>query len=86
MQTPDWEKTARLLTKDKDVSWEAYLEGVAKENTPHRALRLARGGGRLFRLSLLAARLVLRGFVVLRGRRVAQSGELGQEQPSSSRL
>jgi NAD(P)-dependent dehydrogenase (short-subunit alcohol dehydrogenase family) len=34
VQTPDWEKTARLLTKDKDVTWEAYLEGVAKENTP----------------------------------------------------
>lgn len=34
VQTPDWEKTARLLTQGKDVSWEAYLEGVAKENTP----------------------------------------------------
>ncbi|ADI15303.1 SDR family NAD(P)-dependent oxidoreductase [Truepera radiovictrix] len=34
IQTPDWEKTARLLTRDQGVSWEAYLEEVAKENTP----------------------------------------------------
>lgn len=32
--TPDWEKTAKLLTEGKDVSWQAYLEGVAKTNAP----------------------------------------------------
>ena len=34
VQTPDWEKTARLLTEDKEESWEDYLENIAKDNTP----------------------------------------------------
>jgi NAD(P)-dependent dehydrogenase (short-subunit alcohol dehydrogenase family) len=34
IQTPDWEKTARLLTKDKDITWEQYLDKIAKDNTP----------------------------------------------------
>jgi len=32
--TPDWVKTAKLLTADQDTSWEAYLEKIAKDNTP----------------------------------------------------
>ena len=34
IQTPDWEKTAKLLTEGKAESWQAYLEGVAKTNAP----------------------------------------------------
>ena len=34
VQTPDWEKTARLLTEGKEESWEGYLENIAKDNTP----------------------------------------------------
>jgi NAD(P)-dependent dehydrogenase (short-subunit alcohol dehydrogenase family) len=32
--TPDWEKTARLLTKDKDITWQQYLDKIAKDNAP----------------------------------------------------
>ncbi len=32
--TPDWQKTAKLLTKDKDITWEAYLDKIAKDNAP----------------------------------------------------
>jgi NAD(P)-dependent dehydrogenase (short-subunit alcohol dehydrogenase family) len=32
--TPDWEKTARQLTSGTDVTWEQYLDGIAKENAP----------------------------------------------------
>ncbi len=34
IQTPDWEKTARLLTRDKDITWEQYLDKIAKDNAP----------------------------------------------------
>lgn len=34
IQTPDWEKTARLLTANQDVSWQDYLAGIAKANAP----------------------------------------------------
>lgn len=34
IQTPDWEKTAKLLTKGKDVSWQDYLSGIAEANAP----------------------------------------------------
>jgi NAD(P)-dependent dehydrogenase (short-subunit alcohol dehydrogenase family) len=34
VQTPDWEKTAKLLTEGKEISWEAYLEKIAKDNAP----------------------------------------------------
>ena len=34
IQTPDWEKTAKLLTKDKDVTWQDYLAGIAEANAP----------------------------------------------------
>ena len=34
IQTPDWEKTARLLTRDQNITWEQYLDKIAKENTP----------------------------------------------------
>lgn len=32
--TPDWMKTATLLTADKDITPEQYLDNIAKENTP----------------------------------------------------
>lgn len=32
--TPDWQKTAKLLTANKDISWEQYLDNIAKENAP----------------------------------------------------
>jgi 3-oxoacyl-[acyl-carrier protein] reductase len=32
--TPDWRKTAGILTKDTDQSVDDYLDGIAKENTP----------------------------------------------------
>lgn len=34
IQTPDWEKTARLLTEGKDVSWQDYLANIARTNAP----------------------------------------------------
>lgn len=34
VQTPDWEKTAKLLTRDKDITWEQYLDKIAKDNAP----------------------------------------------------
>ena len=34
IQTPDWEKTAKLLTEGKETSWQDYLEGIAKTNAP----------------------------------------------------
>lgn len=34
IQTPDWEKTAKLLTRDTDITWQQYLEKIAKDNTP----------------------------------------------------
>jgi NAD(P)-dependent dehydrogenase (short-subunit alcohol dehydrogenase family) len=32
--TPDWIKTAKLLTKGTDTTWEQYLEKIAKDNAP----------------------------------------------------
>ncbi len=32
--TPDWVKTAKLLTADQGGDWEAYLEKIAKDNAP----------------------------------------------------
>ena len=32
--TPDWQKTARLLTAGQDITWEAYLDQIAKDNAP----------------------------------------------------
>jgi NAD(P)-dependent dehydrogenase (short-subunit alcohol dehydrogenase family) len=32
--TPDWLKTATILTADKDITPEAYLENIARENAP----------------------------------------------------
>ncbi|WP_114008591.1 SDR family NAD(P)-dependent oxidoreductase [Cohaesibacter intestini] len=34
VQTPDWENTARELTKDSGGDWEGYLQGVADELAP----------------------------------------------------
>jgi NAD(P)-dependent dehydrogenase (short-subunit alcohol dehydrogenase family) len=32
--TPDWIKTAKILTEDQDTTWEKYLDKIAKDNTP----------------------------------------------------
>jgi NAD(P)-dependent dehydrogenase (short-subunit alcohol dehydrogenase family) len=32
--TPDWEKTARLLTAGTDTSWQDHLQKIADENAP----------------------------------------------------
>ena len=34
VMTPDWQKTAKLLTEGKDITWEAYLDQIAKDNAP----------------------------------------------------
>jgi 3-oxoacyl-[acyl-carrier protein] reductase len=34
VQTPDWEKTAKLLTEGKEIDWKAYLDKIAKDNAP----------------------------------------------------
>lgn len=34
VMTPDWIKTARLLTAGKDITWEEYLDKIAKDNAP----------------------------------------------------
>src|SRR5262249_51319173 len=34
IMTPDWMKTAKLMTKDKDITPEQYLEQVAHANAP----------------------------------------------------
>ena len=34
VMTPDWQKTAKILTADQDMTWEEYLDGIAKENAP----------------------------------------------------
>lgn len=34
VSTPDWEKTARLLTADREETWEEHLEGIARDNAP----------------------------------------------------
>ena len=34
VMTPDWQKTARLLTEGTDQSWEAYADQIARDNAP----------------------------------------------------
>lgn len=34
VMTPDWQKTAKLLTEGKDITWEQYLDDIAKKNAP----------------------------------------------------
>jgi NAD(P)-dependent dehydrogenase (short-subunit alcohol dehydrogenase family) len=34
VMTPDWQKTARLLTEGKEQTWEGYLDQIAQENAP----------------------------------------------------
>ena len=34
VMTPDWQKTAKLLTAGKDITWEQYLDKIAKDNAP----------------------------------------------------
>ncbi|UQU66492.1 SDR family oxidoreductase [Couchioplanes caeruleus] len=34
VMTPDWQKTAKLLTAGTDTTWEAYLQKVADDNAP----------------------------------------------------
>jgi NAD(P)-dependent dehydrogenase (short-subunit alcohol dehydrogenase family) len=32
--TPDWKNTAKKLTANKKMTWQAYLDQIAKDNTP----------------------------------------------------
>lgn len=34
VMTPDWQKTARILTEGKEQTWEAYLDTIARDNAP----------------------------------------------------
>jgi NAD(P)-dependent dehydrogenase (short-subunit alcohol dehydrogenase family) len=34
VMTPDWQKTAKILTEGTDTSWEDYLQKVADDNAP----------------------------------------------------
>ena len=34
VMTPDWQKTAKLLTEGKETTWEEYLDKIAKDNAP----------------------------------------------------
>ena len=34
IMTPDWQKTAKLLTAGTDTTWEAHLDKIAKDNAP----------------------------------------------------
>jgi NAD(P)-dependent dehydrogenase (short-subunit alcohol dehydrogenase family) len=34
VMTPDWQKTAKLLTAGSDTSWEDYLQKIADDNAP----------------------------------------------------
>ncbi len=34
VMTPDWQKTAKILTEGKQQTWEAYLDQIAKDNAP----------------------------------------------------
>jgi NAD(P)-dependent dehydrogenase (short-subunit alcohol dehydrogenase family) len=34
VMTPDWQKTAKLLTEGKDITWQDYLDQIAKNNAP----------------------------------------------------
>jgi NAD(P)-dependent dehydrogenase (short-subunit alcohol dehydrogenase family) len=34
VMTPDWQKTARKLTEGKDITWQDYLDRIAKDYAP----------------------------------------------------
>lgn len=34
VMTPDWQKTAKLLTEGADTTWEEYLDKIARDNAP----------------------------------------------------
>jgi NAD(P)-dependent dehydrogenase (short-subunit alcohol dehydrogenase family) len=34
VMTPDWQKTARLLTEGQPIGWEEYLDKIARDNAP----------------------------------------------------
>ncbi|HEX8235248.1 MAG TPA: SDR family oxidoreductase [Abditibacteriaceae bacterium] len=34
VMTPDWQKTAKLLTAGQETTWEDYLDKIAKDNAP----------------------------------------------------
>ncbi|MHB8626770.1 MAG: SDR family NAD(P)-dependent oxidoreductase [Aggregatilineales bacterium] len=34
VMTPDWQKTAKILTQGKDITWEQYLDKIAQDNAP----------------------------------------------------
>ena len=48
--TPDWIKTAKILTSGQDVTWEEYLDRIAHDNAPIGRFRLGGGDRQLVRL------------------------------------
>ncbi|MAS34158.1 MAG: short-chain dehydrogenase [Anaerolineaceae bacterium] len=34
VMTPDWQKTAKILTEGTETTWEQYLDKIAKDNAP----------------------------------------------------
>jgi NAD(P)-dependent dehydrogenase (short-subunit alcohol dehydrogenase family) len=34
VMTPDWQKTAKILTEGTDTTWQAHLDQIAKDNAP----------------------------------------------------
>lgn len=34
VMTPDWQKTAQILTEGKETTWQEYLDKIAKDNAP----------------------------------------------------
>jgi NAD(P)-dependent dehydrogenase (short-subunit alcohol dehydrogenase family) len=34
VMTPDWQKTAEILTRGKEITWEQYLDKIAHDNAP----------------------------------------------------
>ena len=71
--TPDWIKTAKQLTADKGGDWQAYLDGIANENTPIKRFASPEELANFYRLPLFGLRQLLRRVELLRRRRVLKT-------------
>ena len=70
--TPDWKKTAAVLTQGTATTVDQYLDKIAKDNAPIGRFATPGGARPLLRLPLLAAVQLLRRLQLLRGRRLAE--------------
>ena len=82
--TPDWRKTAALLTQGTATTVDEYLGENREGQRPHRPVRFTRGAGPCLRLPLLAAGRLLRRIQLLRRRGVAE--DYGVRPGTSGRL